>query len=129
MADYYGKLKDGSEKQKSRRFYKMLSSCFLGLFVIFIIFAFIGIFGDTKRRDETRAIVVENSELKQEVGKLEMEIEKLEKENAELLNTLEKNFIEAGATLTKPEGDLTDGEEGTEESAEDENAEEEESEE
>lgn len=118
MADYYGKLKDGSEKQKSRRFYKILSSCFLALFVIFIIFAFIGIFGDTKRRDETRAIIVENSELKQAIGEMEIEIEKLEKENAELLETLEKNFIEAGSTLSKPEGDLTDGDEEPEDDEE-----------
>ena len=118
MADYYGKLKDGSEKQKSRRFYKILSSCFLALFVIFIIFAFIGIFGDTKRRDETRAIIVENSELKQAIGEMEIEIEQLEKENAELLETLEKNFIEAGSTLSKPEGDLTDGDEEPEDDEE-----------
>lgn len=110
MAKYYGKLKDNVENRGSRRFYKILSSLAFSIFVIFIICAFIGIFGDTKRRDETRKIVVENSELKQEVGNLEMKIEKLEKENKELLETLEKNFIEAGSTLSKPEGDLTDSE-------------------
>ena len=108
MAEYYGKLKDGTERKVKSRFNKILSTiCFL-LVVIFIICAFIGIFGDTERRDETRKIIVENSELKQEVGELELQIEKLQKENAELLETLEKNFIEAGATLSKPEGDLTE---------------------
>lgn len=123
MAKYYGTLKDGSEKQKSRRFYKILSICFFALCVIFVVCALVGIFGDTARRDKTRQIVVENSELKQQVAKLETDIEKLEKENAELLETLEKNFIEAGATLSKPEGDLTDGKKEAENDEESEDSE------
>ncbi len=111
MAEYYGKLKDSNNIGKWKTLKRVLAVILSILAVVIVISALIGIFGDTKRRDETRAIIIENSELKQQIFELSQENETLKKENEDLKKTLERNSLEAGTTLSKPEGDMSGAEE------------------
>ena len=112
MAEYYGKLKDSNSTDKWKKIKRIGLIVLIILVVVFVISVLIGIFGDTKRRDETRAIVIENSELKQQVFELSQENEALRKENESLKIALEQNALEAGNTISKPEGDMSEEEVG-----------------
>lgn len=108
MAEYYGKLKDSSDNKKKTGIGKILMFILFFMVVIVLICTLVGIFGDTARRDETRDIIRENSELKQQVGELTTENEELRQENEELREALEETETQSGTTLTKPEGDLSE---------------------
>ena len=103
MAEYYGKLKNASKKKRTG---KILLIILFVIVVILLVCLIVGIFGDTTRRDETRAVIVENSELKQQVSELLAENEELKAENEELREAVERSETQSGTTLTKPEGDL-----------------------
>lgn len=108
MAEYYGKLSYTDKGEKKGRLKRAGIISLIAVNALFIVICAVGIFGDTERRDETRAIISENTELKQSVIMLTEENEKLTEEIEELKNTLKSNSIEAGTTLTKPEGDLSE---------------------
>lgn len=108
MAEYYGKLKDSFDNKKKTGVGKILMFILFLMVVVALVCAVVGIFGDTKRRDETRGIIRENSELKQLVGELTEENTELKEENDELKEALEKTQTQSGTTLTKPEGDLSE---------------------
>ncbi len=107
MAEYYGRLKDKNEKKWVKSFKKAIRIVLVLLIFIFVVSVLAGIFGDTKRLDETREIVIQNAELKEKIKNLEEENEALKKEVLELENTLEQNSLNVGTTLTKPEGDMS----------------------
>ena len=108
MAEYYGRLKDTGEKKWIKALKKTIRVVLILAVFILIISVLTGIFGDTKRLDETRAIVIENTELKEKVIQLEEENEALKKEVEALKNTLEENSLNVGTTLSKPEGDMSE---------------------
>lgn len=110
MAEYYGKLKDFSNEKKQKKAKKILIGVILLLVGIIFVCAIVGIFGDTKRRDETRSIIRENSELKQEIEILTVENEKLKTENKNLKEVVENAELQTGNTLTKPNGDMSKNE-------------------
>lgn len=118
MAEYYGKLQDNIDNSKSRKFKKILVAVLVLIIVTLIIIAFAGIFGDTERRDSTRAIIRENTELKQQIASLEQQIAELENENSRISKAVEKYEIEAGKTIEKPEGDMSETAEESEQTEE-----------
>ena len=89
MAEYYKKLKDPSESRKNK-IKKILSSVLLIALVVFCVLVMVGIFGDTKRRDETRDIIIENAELKQQIYELTKENEELTLELSETKKLIEQ---------------------------------------
>lgn len=108
MAEYYGKLKDYHDNKKGRLLKRISVTVFLAVIVILIAAVLAGIFGDTKRRDETREIVIENNELKERIFELSEENENLKNEILSLKKTLEQNSLNPQATLSKPEGDMSE---------------------
>ena len=118
MAEYYGKLKDIHPKENHKGLKRILLVIGVILIIVVIIAALIGIFGDTKRRDETREIVTENSELKQEIFALSEENEILRQENAELKDALKQHALSSGNTISKPGDDMSGNVPETEENTE-----------
>lgn len=110
MAEYYGKLKDFSNENKQKKTKKILIGIIFLIVGIMLVCVIIGIFGDTKRRDEARSIIRENSELKQQIEILTDKNEKLEKENENLKAIVENAELQTGNTLTKPNGDMSKNE-------------------
>ncbi len=108
MAEYYGKLRDNNENKMSKKIKKIFKISIFTIGVILVISAFVGIFGDTQRRDQTRDIIRENTQLKQQISQMQQRITELESINREMSAAVEKYKIEAGKTIEKPEGDLAD---------------------